>query len=222
MRAARSSGCARSSLRGRPDGELAASTRGWPDGEPLARPGMPRSERPLPPAPARRPAQLAASGPRAEGSREDYELLIEAIYEGYLLHYGTPRVALTRGPRPRPAGGRPAVRARAGAPRRARRPRGRGRAGRHDHAQRARAGRGRAGAGRRGLGGRRPRRRLGIERGPPPRQGPCARRAPQRRSRRCAQAPRASPRRAESRLDIVCARCQTSTPSTSPSTPPIG
>jgi hypothetical protein len=41
------------------------------------------------------PAQLAASGPRAEGSREDYELLIEAIYEGYLLHYGAPRVALT-------------------------------------------------------------------------------------------------------------------------------
>jgi hypothetical protein len=41
------------------------------------------------------PAQLAASGPRAEGRREDYELLIETIYEGYLLHYGTPRVALT-------------------------------------------------------------------------------------------------------------------------------
>jgi hypothetical protein len=41
------------------------------------------------------PAQLAASGPRAEGHREDYELLIEAIYEGYLLHYGTPRVACT-------------------------------------------------------------------------------------------------------------------------------
>ena len=39
------------------------------------------------------PAQLAAAGPRAEGSRADYELLIEAIYEGYLLHYGTPRVA---------------------------------------------------------------------------------------------------------------------------------
>jgi len=38
------------------------------------------------------PAQLAASGPRAEGHREDYELLVEAIYEGYLLHYGTPRV----------------------------------------------------------------------------------------------------------------------------------
>jgi hypothetical protein len=41
------------------------------------------------------PAQIAASGPRAEGHREDYELLIEAIYEGYLLHYGTPRVAFT-------------------------------------------------------------------------------------------------------------------------------
>jgi hypothetical protein len=41
------------------------------------------------------PAQLAASGPRAEGAREDYELLMEAIYEGYLLHYGTPRVART-------------------------------------------------------------------------------------------------------------------------------
>ena len=36
------------------------------------------------------PAQLAAAGPRAERHREDYELLIEAIYEGYLLHYGTP------------------------------------------------------------------------------------------------------------------------------------
>jgi hypothetical protein len=47
------------------------------------------------PAPAPGPAQIAASGPRAEGHREDYELLIEAIYEGYLLHYGTPRVAFT-------------------------------------------------------------------------------------------------------------------------------
>jgi len=38
------------------------------------------------------PAQLAAGGPRAEGRREEYELLVEAIYEGYLLHYGAPRV----------------------------------------------------------------------------------------------------------------------------------
>ncbi len=39
------------------------------------------------------PAQIAAAGPRAEGRREEYELSIEAIYEGYLLHYGKPRVA---------------------------------------------------------------------------------------------------------------------------------
>ncbi len=38
------------------------------------------------------PAGIAASGPRAEGHREEYELLVEAIYEGYLLHYGAPRV----------------------------------------------------------------------------------------------------------------------------------
>jgi hypothetical protein len=38
------------------------------------------------------PARLAAEGPRAAGRREEYELLIEAIYEGYLLHYGAPRV----------------------------------------------------------------------------------------------------------------------------------
>ena len=40
------------------------------------------------------PALLAADGPRAEGRRGEYELLVEAIYEGYLLHYGTPRVVL--------------------------------------------------------------------------------------------------------------------------------
>jgi hypothetical protein len=38
------------------------------------------------------PAQLAASGPRIDGRGGDYELLIETIYEGYLLHYHTPRV----------------------------------------------------------------------------------------------------------------------------------
>jgi len=38
------------------------------------------------------PAELAAGGPRAQGRPEEYELLVEAIYEGYLLHYGTPRV----------------------------------------------------------------------------------------------------------------------------------
>jgi hypothetical protein len=42
------------------------------------------------------PATLAASGPRTRARREDYELLVEAIYEGYLLHYGSPRVLRTR------------------------------------------------------------------------------------------------------------------------------
>ena len=38
------------------------------------------------------PASVAAQGPRAAGSRSEYQLLVEAVYEGYLLHYGTPRV----------------------------------------------------------------------------------------------------------------------------------
>jgi hypothetical protein len=38
------------------------------------------------------PAVVASRGPRAQGRRGEYELLVEAIYEGYLLHYGTPRV----------------------------------------------------------------------------------------------------------------------------------
>jgi hypothetical protein len=38
------------------------------------------------------PARLAAEGPRTLGRADEYELLVEAIYEGYLLHYGSPRV----------------------------------------------------------------------------------------------------------------------------------
>jgi hypothetical protein len=34
----------------------------------------------------------AASGPRAAGREEEYALLVEAIYEGYLQHYGSGRV----------------------------------------------------------------------------------------------------------------------------------
>lgn len=41
------------------------------------------------------PASVAARGPRAERCRGEYELLVEAIYEGYLLHYGAPRVVRT-------------------------------------------------------------------------------------------------------------------------------
>jgi hypothetical protein len=42
--------------------------------------------------PVHGPAQVVAAGPRAEGSSAEYELLIETIYEGYLLHYKAPRV----------------------------------------------------------------------------------------------------------------------------------
>jgi hypothetical protein len=38
------------------------------------------------------PAQLAIGGPRVRERAAEYELLIEAIYEGYLLHYGAPRL----------------------------------------------------------------------------------------------------------------------------------
>jgi hypothetical protein len=34
----------------------------------------------------------AAAGPRAAGRENDYALLVEAIYEGYLQHYGAGRV----------------------------------------------------------------------------------------------------------------------------------
>jgi hypothetical protein len=42
--------------------------------------------------------QLAAGGPRASGREGEYELLLEMILEGSLLHYGAPR--LVRGADP--------------------------------------------------------------------------------------------------------------------------
>ena len=38
------------------------------------------------------PARLVAAGPRAQAASGEYELLVELIYEGYLLHYGPPRL----------------------------------------------------------------------------------------------------------------------------------
>jgi hypothetical protein len=38
------------------------------------------------------PARLAVGGPRTGAHSAEYELVVEAIYEGYLLHYGAPRV----------------------------------------------------------------------------------------------------------------------------------
>jgi hypothetical protein len=44
------------------------------------------------------PAQVAASGPRAAGRQAEYELLLEMIFEGSLLHYGAGRVVQTDDP----------------------------------------------------------------------------------------------------------------------------
>ena len=41
---------------------------------------------------------LAAAGPRAAAASDDYLLLVEAIREGYLLHYGRPRLIETADP----------------------------------------------------------------------------------------------------------------------------
>ena len=38
--------------------------------------------------------ELVAAGPRAAKAPAEYALLVEAVREGYLLHYGTPRVVL--------------------------------------------------------------------------------------------------------------------------------
>jgi hypothetical protein len=46
----------------------------------------------LPETPHPGPPQMAAAGPRAAGQRAEYELLLEMILEGSLLHYGSPRV----------------------------------------------------------------------------------------------------------------------------------
>jgi hypothetical protein len=44
------------------------------------------------------PPQLAASGPRAAGHPDEYELLLEMIIEGAHLHYGPQRVVRTDDP----------------------------------------------------------------------------------------------------------------------------
>ena len=45
-----------------------------------------------PPGPGHGAPQLASSGPRPAGREHEYELLLEMILEGSLLHYGTPRL----------------------------------------------------------------------------------------------------------------------------------
>ena len=41
---------------------------------------------------------LAAAGPRAGDDPDDYALVVEAVREGYLLHYGRPRILDTPDP----------------------------------------------------------------------------------------------------------------------------
>ena len=41
---------------------------------------------------------IAAAGARAAGREDDYALLVEAIHEGYLLHYGMGRVVRPQDP----------------------------------------------------------------------------------------------------------------------------
>jgi len=48
--------------------------------------------------PAAGPPQLAASGPRVAGREAEYELLLEMIFEGSLLHYASARVVDTDDP----------------------------------------------------------------------------------------------------------------------------
>jgi hypothetical protein len=61
-------------------GLLADSVVGTPAGEPA------------------RHGPVAAAGPRAAGREAEYELLVEAIREGYLLHYATGRVVVSDDP----------------------------------------------------------------------------------------------------------------------------
>jgi hypothetical protein len=52
----------------------------------------PISEHVVDPVAAAELGVLAASGPRAQGAPEEYALVVEAVREGYLLHYGEPRL----------------------------------------------------------------------------------------------------------------------------------
>jgi len=65
--------------------------------DPVTRPCPTRPDpaEPDPPggaAPGTTPGRLAAAGPRAALASAEYEFLVEAIYEGYLLHYEAPRL----------------------------------------------------------------------------------------------------------------------------------
>jgi hypothetical protein len=68
-----------------------------PDGPPTAPDGPPTAPD-GPPTAASVPARLAASGPRVAGAAAEYELLLEMVVEGTLLHYATGRVVTPEDP----------------------------------------------------------------------------------------------------------------------------
>lgn len=68
-------------------GRLAETVR--PAGGLLAGAAVPPGDLPAAPTPH---GEAAAAGPRAAGDPDRYALLVEAIREGYLLHYGEGRV----------------------------------------------------------------------------------------------------------------------------------
>ena len=63
--------------------ELAAQLRGEQ---------TPISPHVIEPAAAATLGMLAATGPRTAAAPADYALVVEAVHEGYLLHYGEPRL----------------------------------------------------------------------------------------------------------------------------------
>ena len=85
-------------MRSARDGKLALAqelrARGGPAAEALQGGGIASREQDRQPG----PAQIAAAGPRAEGHELEYELLLEMIHEGSLLHYGNPAVVDDRDP----------------------------------------------------------------------------------------------------------------------------
>lgn len=60
--------------------------------EQLRQEDTPISPHVVDPAAAPRLGVLAAAGPRAAAAPGEYSLVVEAVHEGYLLHYGEPRL----------------------------------------------------------------------------------------------------------------------------------
>jgi len=54
--------------------------------------GTPISPHVVEPTEKARLGEIAAAGPRAAAAPEEYAQVIEAVHEGYLLHYGQPRL----------------------------------------------------------------------------------------------------------------------------------